>query len=68
MDAVVTKHEQSIRGVLSCFDRVLFRSHQALEELMPRLLTYRTLYFEAPDVMSFLGRTLNGNLLGDVVT
>jgi len=47
---------------------VLFRSHQALEELMPRLLTYSTLYFEAHDVMSFLGRKLNGNFLGDVVT
>jgi len=47
---------------------VLFRSHQALEELMPRLLTYSTLYFEARDVLAFLGRKLTGHFLGDVVT
>jgi len=47
---------------------VLFRSHQALEELMPRLLTYSTLYFEARDVLAFLGRKLTGQFLGDVVT
>ena len=35
---------------------------------MPRLLTYSTLYFEAHNVMCFLGRQLNGNFLGDVVT
>jgi len=27
MDAFVTKHAHAIRGVLSCFDRVLFRGH-----------------------------------------
>jgi hypothetical protein len=27
MDAFVAKHEKSIRGVLSCFDRVLFRGY-----------------------------------------
>jgi hypothetical protein len=47
---------------------VLFRSHQALEELMPRLLSYSTLYFEARDVMAFLGRKVHGNFQGDVVT
>ena len=30
MDAFVAKHEQSIRGVLSCFDRVLFRGYVPL--------------------------------------
>jgi hypothetical protein len=50
-----------------CTD-VLFRSHQALEEVMPRLLTYSTLYFEAHDVLAFLGRTLSGNFLGGVAT
>jgi len=35
---------------------------------MPRLLTYSTLDFEAHDVMSVLGRTLNGHFLGDLVT
>ena len=47
---------------------VLFRSHQAREELMPRLLTYSTLYFEARDVLAFLGRKLSGHFLGEVVT
>ena len=47
---------------------VLFRSHQALEELMPRLLSYSTLYFEARDVLAFLGRKVHGNFQGDVVT
>jgi nucleotide-binding universal stress UspA family protein len=44
---------------------VLFRSRTDLEELFPRLLQY---YFEARDVMSFLGRKLNGNFQGDLVT
>jgi hypothetical protein len=30
MDAFVAKHEKSIRGVLSCFDRVLFRGYVPL--------------------------------------
>jgi hypothetical protein len=47
---------------------VLFGSHQALEELMPRLFTYSTLYFDARDVLSFLGRKMHGNFQGDVVT
>jgi hypothetical protein len=47
---------------------VLFRSREDLEELMPRLLTYSTLYFEARDVLAFLGRKLTGNFLGEVVT
>lgn len=47
---------------------VLLRSHQAIEESMPRLLTYSTLYFEAHDVMAFLGRKAHGNFQGDVVT
>jgi hypothetical protein len=47
---------------------VLFRTRGDLEELMPRLLQYSTLYFEARDVMTFLGRKLNGNFQGDLVT
>jgi hypothetical protein len=47
---------------------VVFRTCADLEELMPRLLTYSTLYFEARDVLAFLGRKLSGNFLGDVVT
>ena len=30
MDAFVTKHAHAIRGVLSCFDRVLFRGYVPL--------------------------------------
>ena len=30
MDAFVTKHTHAIRGVLSCFDRVLFRGYVPL--------------------------------------
>jgi hypothetical protein len=30
MDAFVAKHRQAIRGVLSCFDRVLFRGYVPL--------------------------------------
>jgi hypothetical protein len=47
---------------------VLFRTRDDLEELFPRLLQYSTLYFEARDVMTFLGRKLNGNFQGDLVT
>jgi hypothetical protein len=47
---------------------VLFRTRGDLEELMPRLLQYSTLYFEARDVMAFLGRKVNGNFQGDLVT
>jgi len=47
---------------------VLFGSHQALEALMPRLLSYSTLDFEARDVLAFLGRKVHGNFQGDVVT
>ena len=47
---------------------VLLRTRADLEELFPRLLQYSTLYFEARDVMTFLGRKLNGNFQGDLVT
>jgi hypothetical protein len=47
---------------------VLFHTRADLEELMPRLLRYSTLCFEARDVMAFLGRKLSGNFLGDLVT
>src|SRR5467141_274854 len=47
---------------------VLFRKRSDLQELMPRLLEYSTLYFGAKDVMSFLGRKLVGQYRGEVVT
>ena len=43
-------------------------SRADLEELFPRLLQYSTLYFEAREVMSFLGRKLHGHFQGDLVT
>ena len=42
---------------------VLFRTRDDLEEVMPRRLTYSTLYFAARDVLAFLGRT-HGRLPG----
>jgi len=47
---------------------ILFRKRADLEELIPRLCQYSTLYFGATDVMSFLGRKLTGHFLGEVVT
>jgi hypothetical protein len=47
---------------------VLFRRRADLDELMPRLCQYATLYFGANDVMTFLGRKLTGHFLGEVVT
>src|SRR5207249_2406675 len=47
---------------------VLFRTRADLQELFARRLQYSTLYFEARDVMTFLGRKLNGNFQGDLVT
>src|SRR5262249_61271867 len=47
---------------------ILFRKRADLEELMPRLCQYSTLYFNASDVMSFLGRKLAGRFQGEVVS
>jgi hypothetical protein len=47
---------------------ILFRKRADLDELMPRLCQYSSLYFGASDVMSFLGRRLTGHFLGEVVT
>jgi len=47
---------------------VLFRRRADLEELMPRLCQYATLYFGASDVLTFLGRKLTGHFLGEAVT
>jgi hypothetical protein len=57
----VHKYEDRIHGVLSCFDRMLFRSY-------PRLLSHSTLCFGVREVMNFLGRKLNGNFQGEVVS
>jgi hypothetical protein len=37
---------------------ILFRKRADLQDLMPRLLEYSTLYFGAKEVMSLLGRKL----------
>src|SRR5216684_3119051 len=47
---------------------ILFRKRADLQDLVPRLLEYSTLYFGAKEVMSFLGRKLVGQYRGEVVT
>ena len=47
---------------------IVFKSPRHLQDLMPRLLEHSTLHFSAKDVLSFLGRKLNGNFQGEVVT
>jgi hypothetical protein len=37
MDAFVTKHAPAIRGVLSCFDRMLFREVLPIREFLAEL-------------------------------
>jgi hypothetical protein len=45
---------------------VLFRSPGALKGLYEKLLERATLRFSAEDVMTFLGRKLNGNFKGEI--
>jgi hypothetical protein len=45
---------------------VMFKSPAALAGLYDRLLKHATTCFSAEDVMTFLGRKLNGNFAGDV--
>ncbi len=47
---------------------IVFKSQRQLEELVPRLLEHSTLHFSARDIMTFLGRKLNGHFAGEVVT
>lgn len=47
---------------------VLFRDRQALKDLYPALLKHATHCFSAEDVLTFLGRKLNGNFKGEVTT
>jgi hypothetical protein len=46
---------------------ILFRSPSALEGLYEKLLERATLDFSAEDVMTFLGRKLNGNFKGEIL-
>ena len=47
---------------------IIFKSSSDLRELFPRLLSHSTLCFGAQEVMSFLGRKLTGNFLGEIVS
>ena len=47
---------------------VLFPSRQALAGLYPRLLDHAAVHFSAKDILTFLGRKLHGNFLGEVLT
>ena len=47
---------------------VLFRRNEDLKELMPRLLEHSLVCFDASDVMSFLGRKLDGRFKGELVS
>lgn len=47
---------------------IQFKSRQDLCELYPQLLSHSTLCFGAQEVMNFLGRKLNGNFQGEIVS
>lgn len=47
---------------------VLFEDRAALKDLYSKLLQHATVCFSAEDVLSFLGRKLNGNFQGEVLT
>lgn len=45
---------------------ILFKDRAALKDLYPKLLRHATMCFSAEDVMTFLGRKLNGNFKGEI--
>jgi hypothetical protein len=47
---------------------VLFRSHERLQDLFPRLIDHSLLYFSADDILRFLGRRLHPQFDGEVLT
>lgn len=47
---------------------VVFQDRSKLKELYPRLIDHAVVNFSATDVLGFLGRKLNGNFLGEVLT
>jgi hypothetical protein len=47
---------------------VLCASRAKLSELYPRLLDHATVNFSAKDILTFLGRKLHGNFLGEVLS
>lgn len=46
---------------------VMFQDRAALKDLYQKLLEHATVCFSAEDVLSFLGRKLNGNFQGEVL-
>ena len=46
---------------------ILFKDRAALKDLYPNLLRHATVCFSAEDVLTFLGRKLNGNFQGEVM-
>jgi len=46
---------------------ILFKDRAALKDLYSHLLKHATVCFSAEDVLTFLGRKLNGNLQGEVM-
>lgn len=47
---------------------VVFRDRAKLKELYPRLIDHAVVNFSAKDILGFLGRKLNGNFQGEVLT
>ncbi len=47
---------------------IIFKSTSDLQELFPKLLSHSTLCFGAREVLSFLGRKLQGKFEGDLVS
>jgi hypothetical protein len=47
---------------------VLFASRKDLSELYPRLIDHAVVSFSASDILTFLGRKLQGNFQGEVLT
>ena len=47
---------------------VMFRDRPSLEEILPDLLRHAAEEFSAEDILRFLGRKLNGNFQGEVLT
>lgn len=47
---------------------LLFKSRQQLADLYPRLVDHAVVNFSAKDILTFLGRKLHGNFLGEVQT
>jgi len=46
----------------------MFKSREDLEKIYPDLVEHATLCFNCEDVMTFLGRKLQGNFQGEIVS